>query len=213
MTDRVNPTKRSSIMRAIKGKRTKLEDRVTRELWRRGIRFRRNVQTLFGSPDIAIKKYNLVVFLDSCFWHGCPEHCRHPQTNTEYWNAKIDRNRLKDEKHTAHYIEREWTILRIWEHQINENFEGTITLIVESIDEAKKRQKSKKKNRWICKVADRLHHANPEWLRAREFRGLLLYVGTVGYHKDGERGSSLTLRCWRLTYAYNKKPLSPVTCG
>lgn len=61
---------RSKIMRAVRSKGTKIEDAVARELFRNGIRYRRNVKDLPGKPDIAIKKYKMVIFIDSCFWHG-----------------------------------------------------------------------------------------------------------------------------------------------
>ncbi|WP_356948169.1 hypothetical protein [Fictibacillus fluitans] len=71
-------------MRSIKSV-SKLEEIVSKELWRRGFRFRRNVKDLFGKPDFAIKKYKVVIFIDSCFWHNCPVHGHLPKTNVEYW--------------------------------------------------------------------------------------------------------------------------------
>ena len=67
-------------MQAIKSK-SKMEDLVAKELWKRNIRYRRNVKTLFGKPDIAIKKYKVVIFIDSCFSHHCPLHTRMPKSN------------------------------------------------------------------------------------------------------------------------------------
>ena len=60
-------------MQAIKSQ-SKLEDKITTALWRKGIRFRKNVKSLFGKPDIAIKKYKIAIFIDSCFWHVCELH-------------------------------------------------------------------------------------------------------------------------------------------
>ncbi|OGI25396.1 MAG: hypothetical protein A2287_09455 [Candidatus Melainabacteria bacterium RIFOXYA12_FULL_32_12] len=68
------------MMRAVKSKHTRLEDIVVNELHKRGLRFRRNVKDLKGKPDIAIKKYKIVIFIDSCFWHGCKKHCRMPKS-------------------------------------------------------------------------------------------------------------------------------------
>ena len=83
MTDKITLEQRRKNMQAIKSK-SKLEDLVARELWKRGIRYRRNVKTLFGKPDIAIQKYRVVIFIDSCFWHSCPVHGNIPKSNVEY---------------------------------------------------------------------------------------------------------------------------------
>ncbi|WP_412728501.1 hypothetical protein [Geobacillus stearothermophilus] len=71
-------------MKAIKS-RSQLEDTVSKALWREGYRFRKNDKTLLGKPDISIKKYKVAIFIDSCFWHGCPLHGNMPESNREYW--------------------------------------------------------------------------------------------------------------------------------
>lgn len=109
--DKVSKEQHSKIMSAIKAK-SHLEDIVTRELWHRGVRFRRNVRSLKGTPDIAIKKYKIVIFIDSCFWHCCPEHFRMPKSILEYWEKKFNRNKEHDEDVTSFYREQGWTILR-----------------------------------------------------------------------------------------------------
>lgn len=70
--DNITKDKRSDVMRAVKSKNTKIEQKVCKEIWKKGIRFRKNVKDLKGKPDISIKKYKIVIFIDSCFWHGCP---------------------------------------------------------------------------------------------------------------------------------------------
>ena len=72
------------MMGQVKGKDTKLEQAVSKALWKKGYRYRKNVLTLFGKPDIAIKKYNVVIFIDSCFWHGCTTHFKLPSKNQDY---------------------------------------------------------------------------------------------------------------------------------
>lgn len=96
MVDTFSKDERSKIMRTVKSKKTSLESSVTKELWKRGVRYRTNVLDLFGKPDIAIKKYKVVVFIDSCFFHGCPLHCRIPKSNEGYWIGKIQRNIERD---------------------------------------------------------------------------------------------------------------------
>jgi len=127
---------RSRNMRAIKGQKTKLEESVAKALWKRGFRFRKNVKTLYGKPDLAIKKYKLVIFIDSCFWHGCPEHGKLPKNNREFWRRKLERNKERDAEVTDYYRAKGWQIKRVWEHRIKEDFEGTINELEEFIKKA-----------------------------------------------------------------------------
>jgi len=133
--DAFDKEKRSQIMRAVKSKGTRLEQRVFKALRKRGLKFRTNVANLPGKPDIAIKKYKIVIFLDSCFWHGCPLHCRMPKSNVEYWQKKIERNKRRDALITENYKKMGWNVLRIWEHELKENFEKTIDKIERFIKE------------------------------------------------------------------------------
>ena len=105
-------------MRAVRSKDSLLEAAFRKELWRRGIRYRKHPKGYFGKPDLVNKSKKLVIFIDSCFWHGCPEHCRLPKTNNRYWIDKISRNKERDKKVTKHYKERGWTVQRYWEHDL-----------------------------------------------------------------------------------------------
>lgn len=131
---------KNKTMQAVRSKNTKLELAVTKELWKRGIRFRKNVSGLFGKPDIAIKKHKIVIFIDSCFWHGCELHCRLPKKNEEFWINKIERNKQRDKEVTNYYVNNGWNILRIWEHELNENFNEVINTIERFIETNKKRK-------------------------------------------------------------------------
>ena len=99
------------------------------------IPYRKNNSTLFGKPDISIVSKKIVVFIDSCFWHGCSEHLRIPHSNNDYWNNKIERNKKRDQIVIAYYKEKEWKILRFWEHQIKDNLEEVIKQIKLAITE------------------------------------------------------------------------------
>lgn len=103
-------------MQAIKASGTKIETILCHALWHKGIRFRKNVKNLPGKPDIAIKKYKIVIFLDSCFWHKCPLHFKRPESNNSYWDKKIERNVFRDKEVNNYYNSNGWHILRIWEH-------------------------------------------------------------------------------------------------
>jgi DNA mismatch endonuclease (patch repair protein) len=98
---------------------------------------------LLGTPDIAIQKCKIVIFVDSCFWHGCELHYRAPETNREYWQKKIDKNRARDLKTTEYYVNHNWHVLRVWEHELNQDFEETIKKIVDFINQYRKTLKSK----------------------------------------------------------------------
>lgn len=95
MVDNLTQEQRRKNMQAIKSI-SKLEDIVSKELWKRGVRYRRKVKSLYGNPDIAIKKYKIVIFIDSCFWHQCPIHGNMPKSNLKYWNKKLKRNIERD---------------------------------------------------------------------------------------------------------------------
>lgn len=129
MVDTFLPVKRSSIMRAVKAKNTKLENVFRSALWKRGLRFRKHVKDLPGKPDIVFSRYRVAVFIDSCFWHGCPLHVRMPKSNIDYWERKIYRNKQRDEELNQKYKEIKWEVVRIWEHEIKEDFEKAVTKI------------------------------------------------------------------------------------
>ncbi|MFS0777662.1 very short patch repair endonuclease [Neobacillus sp. 3P2-tot-E-2] len=140
MADMFTKEQRSKNMKAIRSTGTTLEKRVTSELWRRGFRFRKNVKTLMGKPDIAIKKHRIVIFLDSCFFHSCPLHGNKPSSNVEYWEKKLKRNIERDKEVTEYYKKIGWYILRVWEHEVKNNLEGTIDKIANFILKAKKKE-------------------------------------------------------------------------
>ncbi|PRZ15945.1 T/G mismatch-specific endonuclease [Laceyella sediminis] len=135
--DKPDPT-RSKNMRAIRGKNTKLEECVAKALWQRGVRFRRNVGDLYGKPDIAIKKYKIVIFVDSCFWHFCSDHTTIPKRNRDFWINKLSRNKERDQEVTEYYRERGWYVFRIWEHRLKEDFDGVIDELVECVQNTKR---------------------------------------------------------------------------
>lgn len=140
MADKVSPEKRSKIMSAIRAQ-SKLENRLTKALWHRGARFRKNTRSLFGTPDISIKKYKIVIFVDSCFWHVCPIHGNRPKSNQEFWDKKLSRNQQRDQEVTDHYLKRGWHIKRIWEHEIKADIDKVVDEIMELIDEARRLKK------------------------------------------------------------------------
>lgn len=85
-----------------------LENKVTRALWKKGVRFLKNVKGMLGKPDIVVKKYKVVIFIDSCFWNHCPIHGKIPKSNPDYWAEKIVRNLDRDQKVKMYYLEKGW---------------------------------------------------------------------------------------------------------
>lgn len=137
MTDNVSKEIRKKIMQSVKSSNTNLENKISKELWKKGYRFRRNVKDLYGKPDIAIKKYKIVIFIDSCFWHGCKKHCRMPASNISFWSKKINKNKNRDSEVNLYYLKSGWNVMRLWEHQIDENFDNSINKITKFIENIK----------------------------------------------------------------------------
>ncbi|MBZ5482406.1 very short patch repair endonuclease [Priestia aryabhattai] len=136
MTDNLSKDARRKNMQAIRSQ-SKLENIVSRELWKKGIRFRKNVKSLFGKPDIAIQKYKIAIFIDSCFWHVCPLHGTKPKSNQDYWNEKFKRNKNRDIEVNAYYKQKGWYVKRIWEHEIKSDLHRTVNEIVDFIEKVK----------------------------------------------------------------------------
>ena len=116
--DTVSKTRRSEIMRKVKSKETRLEKLLRNSLWRDGIRYKKNNSSYFGKPDLIVGRRKLILFIDSCFWHGCKEHLRMPHSNKDYWENKIKRNKKRDVVVNNHYKNTDWKVLRIWEHEL-----------------------------------------------------------------------------------------------
>ena len=133
MADTVSKEKRSQIMQAIRSKDTKIELFLRKELWKKGYKYRKHHKKLIGKPDIVFAKKKVAVFVDSCFWHGCPYHCRMPKSNRAYWNAKIKRNKKRDKEVSAWYKKNKWTVLRFWEHNLRNNPQSCLKKITKTI--------------------------------------------------------------------------------
>lgn len=123
--DIFSKAKRSWIMGRIKGKETSLEIKTRKWLFSQGKRFRKNVKDLPGCPDIVLKKYNLIIFINGCFWHG-HKNCKYfklPKSNKKYWKEKILKNIARDIENKKKMKIAGWNILILWECKLKENFE------------------------------------------------------------------------------------------
>ena len=130
MADVLNREQRHRCMSAIKGRDTKPELLVRKFLFSRGFRYRLNHPRLPGHPDLVLRKYRTVIFVNGCFWHG--HDCRNtrPAENKEYWQKKCERNMKHDKDVTAMFEARGWKVLRIWECELKKRNE---TILVEKI--------------------------------------------------------------------------------
>lgn len=120
MTDKLTREQRHRCMASIHSRDTKPEMTVRRWLHSRGFRYRVNVKRLPGSPDIVLRKYRTVIFVHGCFWHG-HEGCRYfvlPKSNTEFWTAKITRNRERDAERRQQLSRMGWHTIVLWECQL-----------------------------------------------------------------------------------------------
>lgn len=106
-------------MSHIRSKNTKPEEIVRKYLFSKGLRYRKNVRKLPGCPDIVLKKYKTVVFVNGCFWHkhDCGRFVW-PSSNVEYWSKKINRNVERDTQNIASLTDQGWRVLTIWECQL-----------------------------------------------------------------------------------------------
>lgn len=99
---------------------TGIEVGLRKELHRLGLRFRVHKRLLKGlrrETDVVFGPVKVAVFVDGCFWHGCPEHGTYPRNNAEFWREKIDGNRRRDHETDALLTEAGWSVIRVWEHE------------------------------------------------------------------------------------------------
>lgn len=119
MADTVTRSERSAIMAAVRSDgNASTELRLIAVLRSIGARGWRRHYPLAGRPDFVFRAQRIVVFVDGCFWHGCPEHLRLPAANGAYWRAKIACNRARDRKTRRQLVLKGWRVVQIWEHEL-----------------------------------------------------------------------------------------------
>jgi DNA mismatch endonuclease (patch repair protein) len=123
MTDIFSPEKRSLIMAAVKGKDTKIEMKVRRELHLRGLRYRLHYKNLPGKPDLVFPRYKVALFVHGCFWHG-HDDCKKaelPTSNVAFWKNKIGRTKERDLTSYQRLQSAGWQCIVVWECQIEKS--------------------------------------------------------------------------------------------
>jgi DNA mismatch endonuclease (patch repair protein) len=117
--DFLTPAQRSVRMAAIPGRGNKTTEAALSSLFRRsGIKGWRRHLPLPGRPDFAFLSLKFAIFIDGCFWHGCPLHYRLPSSNTDFWRSKVESNRARDLKANLALRRMGWRVLRLWEHDL-----------------------------------------------------------------------------------------------
>lgn len=112
---------------------TQIELRLRRLLHRAGLRYRvhrRPIPGLRRTADIVLGPAKVAVFVDGCFWHGCPSHGSFPKSNAEFWKAKIQGNRERDQDTHHRLADAGWVAIQVWEHDVVEEAASTIAVVV-----------------------------------------------------------------------------------
>lgn len=127
---------RSYNMSHVKGVNTKPEEKVRKYLFSKGFRYRINVSSIPGTPDIVLPKYKIVIFVNGCFWH-MHNDCSHfswPRTNEEFWKSKLSENKRRDERNYMALSELGWHIVIIWECELKKKvFPNTMECVMSEI--------------------------------------------------------------------------------
>lgn len=137
--DKLTKEQRKKNMQAVKANGSKIEIALSKALYAKGYKYRKNDKTVFGKPDLTFKKYKLAIFVDSEFWHGKDWHIRKSdhKSNQEFWYKKIERNIERDKEVNYELSRQGWKVLRFWGNNIKKNLLFCITKIEEAINESK----------------------------------------------------------------------------
>lgn len=137
--DNLTKEQRKKNMKNIRSKDTSIEVILRKALWNKGYRYRKNVKTLPGKPDIVLTKYKIAIFCDSEFFHGKDWEVLKPRlekgNNNTYWVNKISRNRERDDEVNKQLLFLGWTVVRFWGKDIKKNVEECVKVIEETVEE------------------------------------------------------------------------------
>jgi DNA mismatch endonuclease, patch repair protein len=146
--------KHTSQMARIRGKDTSPEVILRRALWLKGFRYRIR-HRIVGTPDVAFCRSKIAVFVDGCFWHGCPEHYRRPPSNRDYWDKKLERNKRRDERVDGELTAQGWIVIRVWEHDVLQDVVTVVKRIEDTIwmrDASQRQSRHRRKRLSECRV-------------------------------------------------------------
>lgn len=140
--DKLTKEQRRKNMIAVKSKGSKIEVRLAKALWKKGLRYRKNDKTVFGKPDLTFKGLKIAIFCDSEFWHGKDWDIKKHEhkSNIDFWHKKIERNIQRDKEVNEQLLKEGWIVLRFWGKDIEKNLD---LCILEITNEIKKRKNEK----------------------------------------------------------------------
>ena len=116
-------------MARVKGKNTSPERILRSALWKAGLRYRLNYKMPAGRPDIVFPGSKVAVFVDGCFWHGCPIHYSRPRSREEFWSQKLAANTERDSRLTLRLEDLGWIVVRVWEHEIFTRLDEVVEIL------------------------------------------------------------------------------------
>lgn len=122
----------SAQMKRMGRKDTAPELALRKALTARGLRYRLHRRDLPGTPDIAFISARVAVFVDGCFWHACPDHGVMPKANRQWWQAKLDANRVRDARKDQALTDADWLAVHVWEHEDPDAVAEQLRALVES---------------------------------------------------------------------------------
>lgn len=120
---------RSEHMARVKGKNTSPERLLRSALWETGLRYRLNYKAPAGRPDIVFPGSKVAVYVDGCFWHGCPAHYSRPRSREEFWSQKLAANTERDSRLTLRLEALGWIAVRVWEHEIFTQLDEVVEIV------------------------------------------------------------------------------------
>ena len=135
--DRYSVEERSRVMGAVRHYDTPAEVVLRRKLWAEGLRYKTHPRIAGANPDFAFVGPRVAVFVDGCFWHGCPRHYVAPMGNAAYWRDKLRRNRERDVRSTEMLASHGWVVLRVWECEVHGQLSDTVSRILNRVSERK----------------------------------------------------------------------------
>ena len=133
--DKISKEKRSKNMSKIKSHDTSIEIKVRKYLFSQGFRYRKNVKSLPGKPDIVLSKYKTVIFINGCFWHSHPgcKYATTPSSHQEFWQKKFTANVKNDQKNHKLLTESGWNVIVLWECEIEHDFVNLMTNLIKEL--------------------------------------------------------------------------------
>lgn len=124
--DPFSPEERSEVMSSIGSVDTEPEILLRKELWNDGLRYRLHRRVAGTTPDVVFVGPKVAVFVDGCFWHGCPDHYTAPRHNAEFWATKLEKNQNRDERDNRRLEDSGWTVIRVWECEVKSNLASVV---------------------------------------------------------------------------------------